>query len=236
MSKMKTFSAFAAASAVAVLMGSAAGAATLSLVGGQLGSIPDGAVNDGLAELGLNNPLDGYYGANVWLDGPAKVTVTLLGSEAGYINSFHFAGETLTAGNNATVEAGGVKGIWDASGALGQIVANVSGSGFLDFWFTSNGSDPVYNMGTNPSEAGTNPGGPADGITSFFASFAGNERGTSGNSLYLFLDDGGAGPDDNHDDLVLLVSVAPIPLPAAGWLLLGGLGALGVARRRRKAA
>lgn len=29
---------------------------------------------------------------------------------------------------------------------------------------------------------------------------------------------------------------APIPLPAAGWLLLGGIGALGVARRRRKAA
>lgn len=32
-------------------------------------------------------------------------------------------------------------------------------------------------------------------------------------------------------------SAVPIPLPAAGWLLLGGLGALGaVARRRRKAA
>jgi hypothetical protein len=27
---------------------------------------------------------------------------------------------------------------------------------------------------------------------------------------------------------------APIPLPAAGWLLLGGLGALGVAARRRR--
>ncbi|MFV0358395.1 THxN family PEP-CTERM protein [Tropicimonas sp.] len=30
--------------------------------------------------------------------------------------------------------------------------------------------------------------------------------------------------------------VPPVPLPAAGWLLLGGLGAMGVASKRRKAA
>jgi hypothetical protein len=31
-------------------------------------------------------------------------------------------------------------------------------------------------------------------------------------------------------------SVAPVPLPAAGWLMIAGLGALGAAARRRRAA
>lgn len=31
-------------------------------------------------------------------------------------------------------------------------------------------------------------------------------------------------------------SLAPIPLPAAGWMLLGGIGAIGMAARRRKPA
>jgi hypothetical protein len=32
------------------------------------------------------------------------------------------------------------------------------------------------------------------------------------------------------------VALAPVPLPAAAWLLIGGIGALGVAARRRRAA
>ncbi len=38
-------------------------------------------------------------------------------------------------------------------------------------------------------------------------------------------------PDEPGDD-----PVAPVPLPAAGWLMIAGLGALAAVRRRRKAA
>jgi hypothetical protein len=45
--------------------------------------------------------------------------------------------------------------------------------------------------------------------------------------------------NQNQDTLggfIDTVSIAPVPLPAAGWMLLAGLGALGAASRRRKAA
>lgn len=54
-------------------------------------------------------------------------------------------------------------------------------------------------------------------------------------SVFALFNDSATG-DRDYDDLVVRLDVAPIPLPAAAWLLLAALGGLGLVKRRRAAA
>ncbi len=210
-----------AAGAVAVVaMTGAASATGLSIIGGAAGTIPGGAVvNDALGPLSLANPLGGFYGSRIDLKGPAKVTFTLLGWEAGFANVFNGPGGSFSTEGNA----GHLSNLEFDAGGIASFMT-VLGAGPIAFSFVS--PLGVAANGTNPLNV--------PGVVNFFATF-GDATATMGDSLYLFLDDLGGGDDDNHDDLVVRIDVTPVPLPAGIWLFGTALGGLGLLGRKRRA-
>lgn len=223
------FSHILASLAASVAFAGAAQSATLNLTDGGVaggfaaGVIPGGTANNQLlGPLGLSNPLDGFFGSQVELQGNANITIDFYGWEASFKNDFNFGGnELFTTGATDNIEVT----------PIGTPLASFSGfasAGLLDFSFDVDSDRPGATI-TNGDEND-------DVIRGFFASFHNDAGATSGNQLWLFLDDGGAGPNDNHDDLAVLITVAPVPLPASGLMLLAGLGGVAAMRRRQKKA
>ncbi|MFO1187712.1 MAG: PEPxxWA-CTERM sorting domain-containing protein, partial [Alphaproteobacteria bacterium] len=52
-------------------------------------------------------------------------------------------------------------------------------------------------------------------------------------SVMLAFDDNGADPEDNHDDLLIRVTIGVVPEPATWALMILGFAGLGFARRRQ---
>jgi hypothetical protein len=213
------------AAAATLALSTAASAATLSLSGGFGGSIPGmpqgfTPENDVLEALGLGSSLGGFFGTTVSIDGDATVRVDLIGYEAGNTNSFTMNGSELFSG-------GGNANNVIAADPLASTVVDVT-AGDLDFSFASvsprTGATGSVANGSNPAVE--------FGVINFFASFGpGQEDATSGNTLWLFLDDIGQTGGDNHDDLVIRISA--VPLPAGAVLLMTGLGAMALRRKRK---
>lgn len=161
-----------------------------------------------LAGLGVNTYT---LGASLGLDSAGSVTYYYYGKEAGYRNDFltgnlsYSSGYTPTSQNRfaSPIEIGSVS----------------TGPGLLDFSFCS------YSAGPSLVGCSTNAQNDALGMSSF-QSIAFN---ITGNTAWLFWDDSGAGPDDNHDDMIIKAVFTPstsVPEPSA--LALFGFGLLGV--------
>lgn len=217
------------AGASVVAMGGAAAASVIieSWNEANPGALTAGSIgkrNDALSVLGLSS-LGGYYGSQIRLAEDAQVTYTLFGYEASYRNRFVAGGDVFDKGTAHKA--------FDLAG-LGSFTQSAK-AGLLDFSFLTNGGrNSIVNGNENINNAGL--GGKRN--PDFFASIAGDPSATSGNSVWLFLDDLGAGPDDDHDDMVVRIDVGSVPLAAvslpAGILLMGtGIAGFGLVRRRR---
>lgn len=209
-----------------------ASAGLIDIVGGSGGSIPGGATNNGLCPVYGTCPnstatRDGYYGAEVQLTGAVsaagyRLTFEFLGFEAAFHNEFNlglselFDTENVSGNNN-----------W---GNLGMFSANITSSGTLAFSFDYDvdGTPGTVSNGSNPDDVNHDQG------PNFFVSCDGDGTLANCDSIVLWLDDGGAGPDDNHDDMAIRIT-ARLPEPSSIALLGLGLIGLGVAGFRKRA-
>lgn len=237
--------------AVLLAMATTLSAATLSIVGGTAGTVPGaggpGPKNDVVKANGLAS-LGGFYGSKITLDVGATVRVSYIGFEAAFENKFSMGGGSiLTDGDSKDTDGTTTIGTADPGNTNKETPAGwgeifgydvvVGAGGDLVFSFATSGGGGV------PAGSVANGSNPDDALgaagMNFFATF-GTDKMRAGEDLFLFFDDEGAGDDDNHDDLVIRLSVAKepggpvIPLPASAFLMLGALGGLGALRARRK--
>lgn len=207
----KTLAVAAALSLGALATG--ASAATLSIAGGASVAVPGhfdprpavDLPSDRLTRFQATRNF-GAIGGGLMVDGPARVTYTLLGREASAVNMLKSDGQVLLS-----------------LASPGASIHTRQEGGFLDFVFRTSLLGPNLFPGIANGGASDNKD-----LALVFSSIF-----NDGRSVIAAFDDGRR--DFDHDDLVVRVDVAPVPVPAAGVLLAGALGVMGALRRRRRA-
>jgi hypothetical protein len=194
--------------ALIVLTAPAQAAATLNVQIGSVNPVPsNNDFQSNLQGIGLFNFTD--VGSAVSLSSASKLRFEFVAREASFNNSFQTSSLSFTSMGPTVIG-------WDAGVLIGT---QNYGAGAITDWQFVRPDSTTYSIGTQQ-----------------FGIFL--PRGVTPNSgtfstrvLYLGFDDTGAGPDDNHDDLILRVSV--VPEPATWAMLIVGFGLIGATMRQR---
>jgi hypothetical protein len=159
-------------------------------------------------------------GTTLGVDGAGSLTYYYYGKEAGYQNVFLTGNTVFATGYTPTTQ-----NYFSNPIKIGEFSV---GAGALDFAFCAF-SGPIALQGCVTNELNDTLG---------WNSYQSIAYSFSGNTAWLFWDDSGAGPDDNHDDMLIKAVFTPKAVPEPATLGLFGLGLLGawVVTRRRKAA
>lgn len=192
--------------AVAVLTGSAASAAEVTVTPGTTTGIS--GFNDFLPQLsGLGLTQIATGGSSITLDENSVITFELLGSESGFNDTFQAGAVSYTEMSSFTPWQNLLLG--SSSFAAGSL------AGILNFSSVGGVNATVGNDG--------------------FGIFLTQSGGFMGNVFYLGFDDQITGQDDNHDDLVIRATVSQaVPEPATWAMMLMGFGVVGFSMRRRR--
>lgn len=176
-------------------------------------------LNDDFSDGDISSPFSEgdivYIDPNITFgeDDVQEVTFEYAGSEAGFNN--------VSVAFNGLIFDNDISGIGDTSATFTNF-----GTGTLTFAFcTNSGSgvadDCIQNGGTSGDLTMAFAVDPNDDMVGYF--FFGDNTG-----------------DQDYDDLVVKATfgspLTPVPLPAAGWLLLAGVGGIAAMKRRQKKA